>query len=154
MTKTNAACAKKNNRRNELNRRAFSPPFPPCEYSNEGSAALCQAGCGFWPFQCHQSQKAGGAPIAQMMPRAKDPKDISRPTVAGAPWHASHWFTSKINFSGDPTHHTPASTGLWEVTYLDQRSRAAGFEKKNHPNRWGIREKIYWAFLGSTQASV
>lgn len=105
--------------------------FSPCEYSNEGSAALCQLGCGFWPFQCHQSQGAGGVPIAQMMPRAKDPKDIHRPTVAGAPWHALHWVTCKINFSGDSPDHTSASLGLQEVKYLDQRSRGAGFEKKS-----------------------
>lgn len=153
MTKTNAACAKKNNRKNELNRRAFPPFFSPCEYSNEGSAALCQLGCSLWPFQCHQSQEAGGAPVAQMMPRAKDPKDICRPTVAGAPWHAFHWFTCKINFSGNSPDHTPASPGLQEVKCLDQRSWAAAFEK-NQPNRWRIREKICWAFLGSTRASV
>lgn len=44
MTKTNAACAKKNNRRDELNKRPF---FLPCEYSNEDSAVLCKLGCGF-----------------------------------------------------------------------------------------------------------
>lgn len=105
----------------------------------------------FWPFQCHQSQEAGGASITQMMPRAKDPKDICRTTVSVALWHALHWFICKISFTGDSPNRTPASSGLTKC--LDQRSWAAGFEK-NHPNRWRIREKIYWAFLGSMQASV
>lgn len=130
MTKTNAACAKKNNGRNKLNRRASPPFFSPCEYSNEGSAALCQPGCGFWPFQCHRSQKAGGAPIAQRMPRAEHPKDICRSTVAAAPWHALRWFTCKANFSGDSPDQIPTSPGLQKVKCLDQRSWAAGFGKK------------------------
>lgn len=137
MTKTNAACAKKNNRRDELNKRPF---FLPCEYSNEDSAVLCKLGCGFWPPQCQQCQEAGSALIAQMRPKGEAPKDISRPSVAGAPWQCLVLITLKFHFSGGSPSHARIlrSAGIRGAEVQDL--------ELNCPKRWGKERKLIGLF--------
>lgn len=110
----------------------------------------CTLSAGLWflAISVSSSQEAGGAPIEETMPRAKDPKDICRPTVAGVPCHALHWFTCKINFSGGSPNHTPASPGFQEVKYLDQRSQAAGFEKKKSSQQMKNKRENLLGFSG------
>lgn len=89
MTKTNAACAKKNNRRNELNKRPFFFFFLPL-VSIQMKTQLHSISSVVVSDRLGGRREAGGALIIQARLRDKTPKGVSGFSMAGTPVQLHH----------------------------------------------------------------